>query len=330
VKRKAIQSAAWMIGFFVVVGLIGFADYMGWFSLNDLSAKAMNSLIASPWLCLLFPLAALLAFFNHRRFLLANLYLEEIRKKKRARVGSDYGWLDRFGEIGELIALDIKLIVRNKRPRSVTILSLILLFYGFIFYQNERYQNNQFGMLLLGAVFITGSFIINYGNFLFAWQSSHFDGMMASPVNARQYVKSKFVLFSVTSTVALLITSLYGLMSYKLLLIQIAAYFFNLGVITVLSVALATRNNKGLDLSKSASFNYQGTGAVQWLYALVIILLPFLIYWPVSKLGGNWAGIAAVGIIGFVSLLAREWWINLLTKEFMKRKYSILEGFREK
>jgi hypothetical protein len=28
--------------------------------------------------------------------------------------------------------------------------------------------------------------------------------------------------------------------------------------------------------------------------------------------------------------LLQDWWIDILTKEFMLRKYKILEGFREK
>ena len=103
--------------------------------------------------------------------------------------------LDKYGDVGEMIALDLKLIFRNKRPKSLVILSGVILLYGFIFY--PRYlQTGNFTMLFLFALFITGLFISNYGQFLFAWQSSHFDGMMSYNINMKQYIKAKFLLFA--------------------------------------------------------------------------------------------------------------------------------------
>jgi len=35
-------------------------------------------------------------------------------------------------------------------------------------------------------------------------------------------------------------------------------------------------------------------------------------------------------VIGLIGLLLRNWWIEVLTRQFQKRKYLILAGFREK
>jgi hypothetical protein len=45
---------------------------------------------------------------------------------------------------------------------------------------------------------------------------------------------------------------------------------------------------------------------------------------------GPWSGILAVGLAGLISLLLQDRWIDWLTREFSKRKYLMLEGFREK
>ena len=185
-------------------------------------------------------------------------------------------------------------------------------------------------MLLFGAIFITGLSISNYGQFLFAWQSSHFDGLMAGNLNIKAYIKSKFLLFTSVCTVVLLITSFYGLIDWRILLIQLAAYFYNVGIHTVLAIYQATYSYKGIDISKKSAFNFQGIGAAQWIYSFIVFLIPVLIYLPFSLFLNPWAGIVALGIIGLVSLLLQDWWVDLLSKEFMKRKYRILEGFREK
>ena len=71
-------------------------------------------------------------------------------------------------------------------------------------------------------------------------------------------------------------------------------------------------------------------GASNFVYTLIVLLGPFVIYLPLMLFGYAWAGIVVVGALGLASLLCRNWWIEFLTLEFHKRKYRILEGFREK
>jgi len=34
--------------------------------------------------------------------------------------------------------------------------------------------------------------------------------------------------------------------------------------------------------------------------------------------------------LGLISLLLQNWWVDILVREFRKRKYLVLAGFREK
>ena len=330
IKRKTIINSWWLAGFLGIIGILATLDYFQVFSLRGISTQAFVRLLSAPWLFLL-PLAlAVASFINNQHFLLNNLYLEEIYKAGKQKQSTEYTWLQQLGLTGELISLDIKLILRNKRPKSVLMISLFVLLYGFIFYRPMYLDGNHFSMLLLGSFLITGIFIINYGQFLFAWQSSYFDGMMSSGLSLTAYIKSKFMLFMAVSTFSFVITSAYGLISWKIIVIQTAAYLYNIGVTSVIAVYFATYSYKGIDLSKSATFNYQGTGAAQWLYTLAIMLIPFGLYIPLAKWVSPWAGFIAIGSLGLISLLLQNWWITLLTKEFAKRKHLILQGFREK
>ena len=153
---------------------------------------------------------------------------------------------------------------------------------------------------------------------------------MASHLSVRTYIKSKFVLFTAVCTILLLLSSFYGLLSTKILLIQLAAYFYNIGINTVIVVYFGTRSYKAIDISKKAAFNYQGTGAAQWVYSLLIFLVPMVIYLPFKFMIGSTAGVVALGIAGLISFFLQDWWVDVLTREFFKRKYLILEGFRQK
>jgi hypothetical protein len=177
---------------------------------------------------------------------------------------------------------------------------------------------------------MTGLFIINYGQFAFAWQSSGFDGLLTGNLPVSEYIRGKFLLFNVSSTLAFILTSFYGFMDWRLLPVLAAAWLYNLGLNSAFTLWFATVNYKGIDLTKSATFNYQGIGATQWIWALVALVGPYLIIVPFVLFGAPWVGIAALGILGLISFLFRNWWITFLTKEFYKRKHLILQGFREK
>ncbi|MEO8821391.1 MAG: DUF5687 family protein, partial [Ginsengibacter sp.] len=194
----------------------------------------------------------------------------------------------------------------------------------------ENLKADHLGILLVGSIFITGMFMVSFGQFLFAWQSSHFDGLMASNIQIKTYIKSKMMLLIAFSSIAFLLSLFYGFLSVKLIPVLIAAWLFNIGVHSVLTGFIGTRNYKGLDLSKGSSFNYQGTGAAQWLYSLVILIVGMIIYFPFALLVNEWSGIAAIGIAGIICLLMQDWWLDKITIQFKKQKYKILDGFREK
>jgi hypothetical protein len=330
IKRKSGLSSWWLISFFVLVLIVIAADYFGIFSMRNISSLIFTGLLNTPILVITTVLLAIASYYNNYRFLRSNLYFDNEGKSKGAKSSSEYTWLHRFGNIGDLVANDLKLILRNKRPRSLLIFSVIFLLYGFMFYKPQFFDRNQMGFLLFGAIFVTGMFITNYGQFLFAWQSDHFDGLMSNNISIKMYLKSKLILLTAFCTIAFCLTMFYGFMSWKIIPVQIAAYFFNIGVHTVLAGYIATWNYKAIDLSKGSSFNYQGIGAAQWLYGIILMLVAVVLYLPFAFIFSSWVGVAAIGIFGLINLALRNWWIDKLVIEFRKRKYKILEGFREK
>ena len=73
--------------------------------------------------------------------------------------------MQRFGKIGEMIALIMKLVLRHKRTKNVLYSSLIFLFYGLLFYPNEIYKEND-AMLIFIAIFVTGIGMILFGQWI--------------------------------------------------------------------------------------------------------------------------------------------------------------------
>jgi hypothetical protein len=329
-KRKIEFNNWWLPVVFILITAIGIADHFNLFSISKLSTAFFSLLLTHPWFFVLPVSTAIVAYTNNYYFLLNNLYLEEIEGKQKRKSGATFYFLDRYGLTGELISLDLKLIWRNKRPKTMMFYSLIILFYGFIFYTPGNLGNpTHWWSLLFGGLFVTGFAIFNYGSYLFAWQSAYFDGLMSSNLSFRSFLKGKWFLLISMVTVLFLLTSFYGFIDWRLIVIQLACCLYNMGVNIILLMYLATWNYKSLDLSKGSMMNYQSSGIVQRLFTIFLIILPLIIYFVFYFLMGKWGGMWSLGILGLISLLMRDWWIDIIASGFEKRKYRILKGFRE-
>lgn len=328
-KRKSINNIAYFLFILGAVGILAGLEYFKIISLRSVSNFVFSTVATYPALGLVFALAALLIFLINSRYLRANLYTEELSTKDKKKVSTDYPFLNSFGKAGELAALELKLILRHKRSRSSIFMGFAFLAYGLIFYKQKLIVNDEFGKMLFAALFMTGITIISYGQFMFAWQSSHFDGLLVNKIDFKNFIKAKFLLFTLSCTIITVLASFYGFISYKLLLLHLAAYLYNIGFATVLVLLFATMNYKRLDITKKASFNFQGTGATQWILGFPFILIPVFIYIPFGVANKPYWGLFAIGIFGLISLLMRGFWINLLVKRFEKQRYKIAEGFRE-
>ncbi len=329
IKRKSIANVLYTAVGLAIVAAFAALEYYKVISIMAASNSVFEAIALHPYYGFVFPIAAFAIFKINSTYLRNNLYTEELSAAQEKKVSTDYAFLNQFGKVGELAALELKLILRHKRSRSALILGFFFLLYGFLFYKQAAISENKFGQMMFGAIFMTGVSIIIYGQFMFAWQSAHFDGLLVNKINFKNYIKAKFLLFTIASTVITLLASFYGFLSPKLLVLQLAAYLYNIGFGTVIVLYLATYNYKRIDITKAATFNYQGTGATQWLLMFPYALTPILIYLPFGILDLPYYGLIAVGTFGLIMLLMRGFWVNFITSKFEKQRYKIAEGFRE-
>ena len=328
-KRKVNLNAWWMLGFIGVIGLLIFLDfYLHVISFSVISTFIFKGIMQQPLAAAIPVLVAALMYFINYYFLKSNLYLDELHSASAAKKSStEIPYLSRFGKLGDLVANELKLIIRNKRPKSAIMMSFFFLFYGLIFYSNPK-MGSGYGAAIFCGMFMTGIFIINYGQFMFSWQSSHFDGLLTNKISIEDFFKSKFLLFTIFSTINLILTIPYVYFGWRIILIHFIMYLWNLGVNTLLVLYFANRNYKRIDLTKSASFNWEGVGASQWILSIPLLISPFVIFYPLYWLGYPEAGLTILAITGLTFIITRQFWINKLVTIFKEKRYTIAEGFR--
>ncbi len=330
--KKGLDDTIW--GLLTLVGIFSFlgaSDYYGWFKLSDLSASLFALTAQGYFLVMIFSLLFLSIYFFSFRFFLNGMYPEEVSFGKSNAWGKnqDLSFLQNFGSLGDWINLEIKLIIRNKRPRTILFLSTFFLLYGLIFYNNDTYTEKMPGFLLFVGIFITGIFMINYGQFLFSWQSGHFDFTLTRPISLRQYIESKYWLLSTVTVICFLLSVPYVYFGWKIILIHAAMTLFNLGINIFVVMNVSMWEPKKIDLKKGATFNYEGVGAAQWLMSIPLLLGPYLFYLPFSLMGYPTAGILAVGGVGLVGILFRTYLLEVTVRRLEQRRYTIAAGFRK-
>jgi hypothetical protein len=332
-KRQLVEKPLVTAGFLLAVVTLAGINYLGYISLGAASGAFFMAIGTQP-MWVLVPLLALVGvYLLNYKFLVAHTYPEEMRIRKASKVGdsSEIGFLQRFGELGSLIGLELKLIMRHKRPKSTTMMSILFMAYGLIFYTNKMYTDG-FAMLIFPGIFMTGFLMLSYGQFVPGWQSAHFDALLTKRLSPYTFYLGKFWLFVPACTVAYLVTLLYGLMPNvggKIMLINTACYLYNIGINTFVVLYLSTYNKKRIDLSKAASFNWQGVGASQFIMMLPALLVPILINFVFSLLGNPWWGIAALGVVGLLGFLFHKQLLGIVVRRFQQEKYTIAAGFRQ-
>jgi len=329
-KRQLVSKPLITLLAGVVLIALAVIDHFGFIKLTAVSSAFFAALLKYPVLTAL-PVLLVLSSYSLNFFLLkSKLYPEEIIKRKSYHVQDipRIKYLTSLGLTGDLVMLDMKLWWRHKRTRTMLYMFPIFILYGFMFYPMPQYHN-EIGWLIFVGTFMTGGMTMNYLNYVFGYESNHFDGILTSRVDMDMYIKAKLSIGMLISTICFIITIPYLFFDLEILLINFVTYLFNLGFISYVLIYMATYNKKRMDLSKGSSFNYQGVGAANWLVLLPAFVLPILIYAPFGLMGYRYAGLAAIGFIGIIGLLTRKYWVKAIERNFYKRKYIMADGFRE-
>lgn len=331
-KQKFEDRILGIVVVFIVFILGSGSTYFGWFNLGDLMKPLFDWALIS-WIPVLSLAVLVLAMYTLAfNFYRKNAYLEDLVEEEEVRFANrEWGIFNRFGLAGQMANLEWKLIIRHKKSRTYLMLASIMLFYGLIFYNNPAFKTAAGfqHMFVFVGVFITGIFMLQYGQLFLSWNSSNFDFFLTQRKGVEALVKGKYLLFIATSTLFFLLSVPYVYFGLDILLIHLAAYVFNIGVLVHVVIHMALWKPKPMDLNKGAMFNYEGVGAAQFLMMLPIFIGPYLIYLPFALLIHKYAGLLAMLVVGLVGLFSFPYLSKLAVDRVIKNRYEISSSFRQ-
>jgi hypothetical protein len=275
----------------------------------------------------------LITFWVINRVQMRNELYRELQGEKAEKISSfsKLSFLDQFGEIGEFIQLEIKMILRSKRLKQQVLIAecLFLAYFVWILYSpgSAHLQSNNFTYLLYGMITV-GFLGLIMGQYPFTSESSFFDGMMARNLSIFNMLKSKYLLYS---SIALLITLLlltpvfHGKMS---LLLLIANFFYVIGPVFFMIFQNAVYNKTYFDLFDRGMMNWKGQSSNMIAITLIAMFFPVILVLIIIGFFGEETAYWFMIVTGILFTLTSRQWLQWIYKRFLKRKYKNMEGFR--
>jgi len=314
----------------VILGII-FLTLFFFPSYSRLFSGSMAIILREPVMCLI-PLAVIFIMYkiNHR-YLLANLFIDEVKdykKEAKARekeLKDNFSFISSFGSTGQFILLELKMVLRNKRPRPILFMSLLFIFYGLLFYSQPI--NTEYLKVFIGS-FMSGVFIFSYGIIIFGWESSYFGLIMAGNINFHTYLRAKYYFMVLITSIIFLLTSFYVIFGVRILLINSVLFLFNIGITPFIMIFLSTFNRMKYGLNESM-FSQQGRGAQQYFGSLLVLAIQAGLFYIFEKYISFNGALAAIATFGIGGILFHSRIISLIEKFFYTKKYSMIEGFRK-
>lgn len=297
------------------------------FDITVYGGQLFDAIYASPIYALLGVLLVVVLYNLNYKQLRNQVYLDEAVSQKVVEAKSaDLSFANRLGDVAPFIKNDMRLIWRNKRTKTVFLMSFLFLFYGLIFFTQETYQKMP-AMLMFASLFVTGGFTFNYGQFIPAWDSAHYKMLMSQGFRYRKFLESKWILMVVMTSILYFLSLPYLYFGLDIFLMITCGAIFNIGFNSLFLLFAGSFNRKRIDLNRSGFGNTQGTSATQFIVIIPLMLFPMLVFWLLNKFVGGNSGYIAVAAIGVLCLLLKNYAMNFIEKKYIKDKYVMINAF---
>ena len=273
-------------------------------------------------------IACLVGLFFLNRFLQFRFIYEEISKKKEHALKhiSQFGFLNRFGLVGEYLKIEIKSNMRNKamRSRCIMILSLIVVFSSLTAYTdvyNSTFMTN-FWCIYCFALFGVASLTKFMGQ-----EGNYIDLLMVHEENIIALLKAKFWFYTIALLIPFLIM-LPAVFTGKFTWLMIFAYMsLTAGLVHFILFQLAVYNKQTIPLQLKITSGSNIENGWQIVIEMVALCSPGIIVSTGFALAGETPTYIFMILLGLVLVALHPLWIRNIYKRMMQRRYENLEGF---
>jgi hypothetical protein len=316
-----------------IAAIFGGLQYFGFFDITNYTAPFFDALFNTYW-AFVIPIIVLIGLYRYTFYYFKNdLYLDAgLSRKQDIAKTEDLTWLNQFGTIGTFLKNDIKLIKRNKRSKTTVIMSVMFLFYGLLFFTNGIEAYNNPVMHIFAGIFVSGGFLITFGQFVPSWDSAYYQLMMTQNIPYKGYLSSKWWLMVIATIVSTILASFYLYFGWQVYMTIVVGAIYNIGVNShlVLLGGAYTKTPIDLDSGKGAFGDKKAYNFKTMLVSIPQLALPVLLYWAGSTLANANVGLALVALLGIMGFAFKNKAFSLIEKIYKTEKYATIASYKQK
>lgn len=319
--------------FIAIVAVFAGSQYYQIFDISQYTGPFFQGLYEIKGLFLI-PLLILVGlYYATFKFFKRNLYLDAgLSVKSDIAKTENLTWLNQFGTIGTFLKNDIKLIKRNKRSKTTIFMSGMFLFYGLLFFTGSIEVYNNPVWHIFAGIFVSGGFLITFGQFVPSWDSAYYQLMMTQNIPYKGYLSSKWWLMVIATIVTTILASFYLYFGWQVYLTIIVCAIYNIGVNSHLVLLGGAYTKTPIDLSsgKGAFGDKKAFNIKTVLISIPQLLLPTFVYFLGSHYANANVGLALVAILGLIGFAFKDKAFSLIEKIYKTEKYATIAAYKQK
>ena len=324
------EKTLWLLLPTAVFGALGAAEFLlDGLPISRFTMDLGEGFIEGNPLSFLFVLACIGVMFLINLKLQQRMIYNELSKKEDTKIKrvSEYKFLDKYGEVGEYIRLEIKLITRNKTVKTQFRMGLIVMLgFSFALAFTDVYDGSymtSFICLYNYAILP----IMTLGQVM-CFEGNYIDGLMSRKESIFNLLRAKYYLTTLIILVPFLIM-FFPIAKGKITLLTAVAYLiFVAGFVFFMLLQLAVYNTRTLPLNANLMKSNKSSNWIQGLITGCAFMLPLLIDKLLSALLPEEVAHIILILIGLGFIATHNLWIKNIYKRFMKRRYKNMEEFR--
>ena len=288
----------------------------------------INTAMHHPWM-VIFPVIGV--FFAYRftyHLLLKNRYDESLSSKKTTSSKLiTFQFLEKYGNLGHLIMLELKFILRNKKTRSMLFSGIFFVFYGLFIFGTDTFNIKSFKSIFVG-IFMCSGFIMNVGQITLSGYSSHFDGLMTLALPIKTLFRVKYIIYACAMILSYLLTIPYYFLDARIPLINLALLIYGLGTFPYLYFYVANFKYQPFDITQNKKFDMQGFNLKNLIPLIPILIVPYLLHGICFLLGNVVLVYYILTGLGIIGIATNSYWLGVIERKFHEQKFKLAEGFR--
>lgn len=298
--------------------------------LFDLSTELGENFITGNLLTFIGLLVFIAVMWFINRQLMNRLIYNEINKVEDTKIKhvSEFKFLDRYGEIGEYMRLELKLLLRNKVCKtSLRTVVIVVVAFSCVLSFTEVYDGKGMKNFIMVYNFVI--FGILFLSSLMSYEGNYIDGLMSRKESIYALLRAKYTLYSVAILIPLILM-IPAMATGKLSVLSCISWaIFVAGCVYFCLFQLAVYNNKTVDLNaKMTNRQNMGTG-LQNLIAGAAFGVPLILNIVLVAAWGATVTAWILIVVGGGFILTSRFWLKNVYQRFMKRRYKNMEGFRD-